>query len=68
MVTVVRVDAELVDDLEVVFAPILEVHQRIIERCAVIASEGIDASKDFGGSEHIWHNDLVEQTSKFAIG
>ena len=68
MVTVVRVDAELVDDLEDVFAPILEVHQRIIERCAVIASEGIDASKDFGGSEHIWRDDLVEQASKFAIG
>jgi hypothetical protein len=42
VVAVVRVDAELVDDLEGVLAPILQVHQRVVERRAIVASERVD--------------------------
>ncbi len=68
VVAVVRVDAELVDDLEGVFAPVLDVDQGVVQRRAVIAGEGIDLAKDLGGGEDIGRDDLVEQSGKLGIG
>ena len=45
VVAVVGVDAELVDDLEGVLAPVLDVDQRVVERRAVVAGEGCCGSR-----------------------
>ena len=49
VVAVVGVDAELVDDLEVVFAPVLEVDEGVVQRRAVIADEAFDGAEGLRG-------------------
>ena len=68
VVTVVRVDAELVDDLKGVFAPVPDVNQHVVQRRAVIASEGVDFPQGFGGGEDIGTDDPVEQAGELGIG
>lgn len=68
MVAVVRVDAELVDDIEVVFAPILEVHQRVVQWHAVVAGEGVDPAQGFGSGEVIGNDDLSQQAGELGVG
>ena len=68
MVAVVGIDAELVDDLEVVFAPVLDVDQGVVQRRAVIAGERFPVPKGLRGGEHIRCDDLVEQPLEFAVG
>ncbi len=68
VVAVIRVDAELVNDLEGVFAPVLDVDQGVVQGRAVIAGEGIELAKDFGGGEDIGRDDLVKQSGKLGIG
>lgn len=60
VVAVLRIDAELIDHLKVVLAPILQIDQRIVQRCAVVTREGIEIAKDLGGSEDVRSDDLVE--------
>lgn len=67
MVAVVGVDAELVDHLEGVLAPILDVHQGVIERRAVVAGAGVDLAQGLDRGEDIGGDDLVEQPRKFAV-
>ncbi len=67
VVAVVGVDAELVDDLEGVFAPVLEVDQAVVQRCAVVAGEGIDAAQGLGSGEDIRGHDLIEQAGELGI-
>ena len=43
VVAVVGVDAELVDDLEGVLAPVLDVDEGVVQRRAVVAGEAVDA-------------------------
>lgn len=64
---VVGIDPELVDDLEVVFAPVLQVHQGVVQRRAIVAGEGIDAAQGLGGSEDIRRDDLIEQAGELCI-
>jgi hypothetical protein len=68
MVAVIGVDAELVDDLEGVFAPVLDVDQGVVERRAVIAGETVDGAKGAGGGEDIRGDDLVEEALELAVG
>ena len=68
MVAIVGVDAELVDDLEGVFAPVLDVDQSEVERCAVVAGKAVALAQGTGGGEDIGCDDLVEQADEFAIG
>jgi hypothetical protein len=68
VVAVVRVDAELVDDLEVVFAPVLDVDQGVVQRRAVVAGEGVDAAQGLGGGEDIRGDDLIQQAGELGIG
>ena len=68
MVAVVRVDSELVDDLEVVFAPVLEVHEGVVQRRAIIACKRIDATQGLGRGKHIRRDDFVQQAGEFGIG
>jgi hypothetical protein len=67
VVAVVGVDAELVDDLEVVLAPVLEVDEAVIQRRAVVTGEGIDAAQGLGSGEDIRCNDLIEQAGELGI-
>ena len=68
VVAVVRVDAELVDDLKGVFAPVLDINEGGVQRRAVVAGEGIDLTERFGRSKDIGGNDLIEQAGELAIG
>ena len=68
VVAVVGVDAELVDDLERVFAPVLDVDQGVVQRRAVVADEAVALAQGAGGSEDIGGDDLLQQTREFAIG
>ena len=68
VVAVVRVDAELVDDLEGVFAPVLDVDEGVVQRRAVIAREAVDLAESLGGGEDIVRDDLIQQLGELAIG
>jgi len=45
VVAVVGVDAELVDDLERVLAPVLDIDEGVIQRRAVVAGEAVDGAE-----------------------
>lgn len=68
VVAVVRVDAQLVDDLEGVFAPVLDVDQGVIERSAVVAGKTVAVAQRAGGGEDVRGDDFFDQTREFAIG
>jgi hypothetical protein len=67
VVAVVCVDAELVDDFEMVLAPVFDVDQREVQRRAIVAGEGIDAAQGLGSDEDICRDDFVEQPGKLGI-
>ena len=67
MVAVVRVDAELVDDLEGVFAPVVDVDERVVERRAVVAGEAVAVAECVGSRENVGRDDFIEQALEFAI-
>ncbi|MCY1351956.1 hypothetical protein D9M68_680860 [compost metagenome] len=56
------------DDLEVVLAPIPDVHQGVVQRRAIIALEAVDVAQRLGSVIDIRRDDAVEQTRKFAVG
>ena len=68
MVAVVRIDAELVDDLEMVFAPVLDVDEGVVQRRAVIAGEAADGAQGLRGGEDVRGDDLVQQAGEFRVG
>ena len=65
---VVRIDAELIDDLEVVLAPVLDVDEGVIERRAVVADERFPVAELPGGFVNIWCDNLVEESLELAVG
>ena len=67
MVTVVGVDAKLVDDLKGVLAPVGDVDQRVIERGAVVAGKAVPVAERMSGGEDVVGDDLTEQALEFAI-
>lgn len=67
VVAVVRVDAELVDDLEVVFAPILEVDEAVVQRRVIVTGEGIDAAQGLGGGEDIRGDDFIQKPGELIV-
>ena len=60
VMAVVRIDAEPIDGLEVVLAPVLDVDESVVQRRAVIASEAIALAKCAGSGEDIGPDDLVD--------
>ena len=68
VVAIVRVDAELVDDLEGVFAPVLDVDEGVVQRRAVIAGEAVDLPEGLRGGEDIRRDDLIQQAGKLGVG
>ncbi len=67
VVAVLRIDTKLIDHLKVVLAPILKVDQRIVQRRSVVAREGVEIAKHFGGGEDVRRDDLVEQPGELAV-
>jgi hypothetical protein len=67
VVAVARVDAELVDDLEGVFAPVLEIDQSIVQRRAIIAGEAVALAQGAGRGEDIGGDDLVKEARELAV-
>jgi hypothetical protein len=65
---VVGVDTKLVDDLEGVFAPVLDVDEGVVERGAVVADEAVDLAEQGRGGENVGGDDLVEEALEFAVG
>jgi len=63
VVAAVGVDAQLVDDFEVVLAPVLDIDQRVVERRAVVALEAVDAAQGLGGAVDVGGDDAIEQAA-----
>lgn len=68
MVAVLGVDAELVDYLEVVFAPVLDVDEGEVERGAIVTLEAVARAEDLGGFVDVRCDDLGEQAGELAVG
>lgn len=68
VMAVVGVDAELVDDLEAVFAPLPDVDQSVEEWCAVVALEAVAFAQMTRGGENVRSDDLIEQPGKLGVG
>jgi hypothetical protein len=67
MVAVVGVDAQLVDHLEVVLAPVLDIDQGVIQWCTIVTEEGVALAQVPGGGEDVRGKDLIQQSGKFRI-
>ena len=67
VIAVVRIDAELIDNLEGVLAPVFDVNEGIVERCAVVADERFPVPEGEGGFVHVWFDDPVEESLKLSI-
>jgi len=67
MVAVVGVDAQLVDNLEAVLAPVLDVDQGVVQRRAVIALEAVAFAQMAGSGKNVGCNDLLQQPVKLAV-
>src|SRR4051794_4476583 len=64
---VVRVYAQLIDDLKSVLAPVLDVHEGVVERCAIVADERFSVSEGACGLIDIWGDDLVQETLELTV-
>ena len=67
VVAVVSVDAQLVDHLKGVFAPVFDVDQGVVERCAVVTRKCVDAAQVAGACENVGCDDVFQQPFEFAI-
>ena len=67
VIAVVRIDAELINDLEGVLTPVLDVDEGVVERRAVVTDERFPVSEGACGFVHVWCDDLVEESLELAI-
>jgi hypothetical protein len=68
VMAVVGVDAELVDHLKAVFAPLLDVDQGVMQRSAVIPIEAVTFAQMPCSSEDVRSDELIQQAGKLGIG
>lgn len=68
MMAVVGVNAELIDNLEGVFAPVLDIDESVIERGAVVPGEAVAFAEQGRGGEDIGRDDLVQQPLELPVG
>ena len=66
--TAFGVDAQLVDHLKAVLAPVLQVDQLIVQRRAVLALETVAPAQDPGAGEGVGADNAIQQAGKFSIG
>ena len=67
VVAVIRVDAKLVDDLEGVFTPVLDVDQGVVQRRAVVAGEAVALAQGAGRGENVGGDDFLQQARELAV-
>ena len=67
VVAVVGVDAELVDDLEVVLAPVADVDERVGKRGVIVAGEVAFLTKDSAGGEDVGGDEFIEKALELAV-
>ena len=65
---VVGIDAELIDDLEGVLAPVLDIDEGVVERRTVGADERFAVPEGACGFEHVGCDDLIEESLELAVG
>ena len=65
--TVAGVDAELVDHLKAVFAPLPDVDQGVKQCCAVVALEAVALPQKPRSSVNVRGDDLIQQPGKLGI-
>ena len=65
---VVCIDAELIDDFEVVLAPVLDVDEGVVDRRAVGADERFPVPEGACGFVHVGCDDLIEESLELAVG
>ena len=68
MVAVISVNSQLVDNFKLVFAPIFEIDQHIVQRGAIFAFNVAIFAQGFGGLKGVGVNDRIAQAGKFAVG
>ncbi|SCZ84437.1 hypothetical protein NSMM_160027 [Nitrosomonas mobilis] len=68
VMAVIGADAQLINHLEAVFAPVLEVDQRIVKRRAVITFKTVALAQMFGSGEHVWGDDRIQQAMELIAG
>ena len=68
MVAVVCINAKLVDDFKVVFAPVLDIDQGEFQRGTVFAGEFAFFAQCLCGGEYISGDDLIAQAGEFGVG
>lgn len=67
VVAAVGVDAELVDHLKGVFAPVLDIDQGVEQRRAVVSLKAVALAQVPRGRKDIERDDLIQQSSKLGI-
>jgi len=67
MVAVVSIDAELIDHLEGVFAPVPDIYESVVERRSIISSKVVAFTKGPGSSEDIRRDYFFQKTLEFTI-
>ena len=67
VMAVVRIDAKLVDDLEVVLAPVLDIDEGVVERRAVVPRERFHVAEGTCGFIHVGRDDLVQKPFELAV-
>ncbi len=67
VMAIFSVHTQLVDDLEVVFAPVSDVDQGVVQRRAIVALEAVDIAKPLSSAVDIGRDDAVEQALKLAV-
>ncbi len=68
VVAVVGIDAELADNFECVFAPVVDVDQRVVKRRAIVARKAVAVAECLGGGEDVGSDDFVQKTLELAVG
>ena len=68
MVAVIGIDAQLVNHLEAVLAPVIDVHQRVVQRRAVFADEAVARAQRLRRGKDVRRDDLFEQPGEFLVG
>ncbi len=50
-----------------VFAPVVDIDERVVERGAVVAGEAASVAERVGGGEDVGGDDFIKQALEFAI-
>ena len=68
VMAIVGIDAKLIDELEGILAPVLDINQSVVERCAVFSDERFPIPEGLGSCIHVGSDNLVEDPVELAIG